>query len=150
MRYFLSYKFTDVDQKKLRDLLELVSNEITNDGNASFSFFRDIQKWGTTQTDRDEIIPIALDNLKNSDALLVILDANTKSTGMGIEVGYAVALNKPILVLKRKEVIDDYIESVSESVEEYVNESEIPTKLRNLLYKSSQHSPRKPTTDYYL
>ena len=142
MRFFLSYKFTNADKNKLRGLLELVTGVLEQKGLTSFSFFRDIQKWGSIETNRNKIIPLALNELQKSDALLVIIDADAKSTGMGIEVGYAAAKDKPIYVLKRQGIKDDYIESIAQSIEEYADENEIQLKLKNFLEKTSQHLPR--------
>lgn len=97
-------------------MIENISNNIQTLGHETFCFFRDIQKWGSVSTDRFQIIPIALSNIDKCDVLLLIVTSLEKSTGMGVEAGYAKAKGKKILLAKKYGVESDYLESLSDKV----------------------------------
>jgi len=126
MKVFLSYKFTGSNKEELRGMIENISNDIQNLGHGTFCFFRDIQEWGNVHTDRFQIIPIALSKIDKSDVLMLIVTSPEKSTGMGVEAGYAKAKGIKILLAKKNGVESDYLESLSDKVITF-NEA-FPTK----------------------
>ena len=91
MKYYIAYKFLDVDQEQL---LKSLSLAIENTGNDTFIFYRDIRKWGKIKMSIDEVITRAFSELKKCDALFVLVEADKKSEGQLLEVGYAKALKK--------------------------------------------------------
>ncbi len=133
MNIYLAYKFTDTNKDLLRETLENISRNLESLGHTTFCFFRDIQEWGNVITSRAEIMPIAMENLDKCDILLMLVSSDEKSTGMGIEAGYAKARNKKILLIKKSFVEVAYLESISDNV--IVYEEELPSVqvLENLL-----------------
>lgn len=114
MHIFLAYKFTDSDKQLLRETIEHISSNMESLGHETFCFFRDIQKWGELYVEKSEIMPIAFKNLDKCDVLLMIVTSEVKSTGMGIEAGYAKAKDKKIVLIKQSEVETDYLESLAD------------------------------------
>ena len=133
MKIFLSYKFSGSDKEELKNMIENVSNDIYTLGHETFCFYRDIQKWGSVSTDRFQIIPIALSNIDKSDALLLIITTAEKSTGIGVEAGYARAKGVKILLAKKLGIESDYLESISEKVVTFDKDFPTKTTLQSLL-----------------
>lgn len=133
MRIYLAYKLTDSDTTSLKSLIELVSNKLESLGHDTFCFYRDIEDWGIQPTARADIIPLALKNLDTCDAVLFIISEESKSTGMGIEAGYAKAKNKKIFLAKKKDIETDYILSLSANNFEYTFPEELEMGVMYLL-----------------
>lgn len=100
MKYYIAYKFKDNDEKKLKNSLEIISTILEKAWNEVFIFNRDIQNWWKKDNlSSKEIILSAFHYIDKSDVLLVYLNTNDKSEWMLLEVGYAKAKNKKIIVI---------------------------------------------------
>jgi len=60
-----------------------------------------VDKYNFNQNQEKEMMKAAFKEIDNSD--LLIAELTTKSIGVGIEIGYACAKNKPIFYLYKKE-----------------------------------------------
>lgn len=116
----------------LREVIEVVSRKLTEQGHATFCFNRDIQEWGKIEIPREQIMPLALENIEKCDSILAILEANSKSTGMGIELGYAKALGKKAYVIKNTKSKNDYIESLADIIDTFDSIKDLPGKLESI------------------
>jgi len=132
MKIFLSYKFSGVDRKSLRVLIDCVSEKLESLGHTTFCFSRDIQHWGDTNISRSKIIPTALINLDSCDLLLAVIDEEGASTGVGIEVGYAQAKGKKVFLATREGVGADYVASLADKVLEYYSIQTLKESLESL------------------
>jgi 2'-deoxynucleoside 5'-phosphate N-hydrolase len=80
-----------------RDQIESITAALENDGIETVCIARDVEKWGSVQLSSEELMRIAFGEIDKSD--FVILEMTEKGVGLGIEAGYAVAKNKPLVVI---------------------------------------------------
>jgi len=81
---------------------------------------------------KKEIFTHAFNEINKADTLLAIVRSEKRSEGFLIEVGYAIAKNKRIILAIKKKVINTYLrEMVSEFIE-FENNRELYIKLKNL------------------
>lgn len=134
MKFYLAYKFLGQDKNELRSFLEEISTVIHNLGHDSFCHFRDIQKWrGTDKEDNpSQIIFEAFKEVEKSDAVLAFVEINEKSEGMLLEIGYAKALNKKIILAIKKSLDKDFLRFVR-GIADLVIEYESLTDLKKQL-----------------
>jgi nucleoside 2-deoxyribosyltransferase len=109
MRIYIAYKFTGQDKELLKKRLHRLADSIEQNGHETFVFYRDIVEWGTKPMERKDIMPIALKELQKSDLLLLYIEEYSKSTGVGLEVGYAKASQIPIILAAPKNEDCDYL-----------------------------------------
>ncbi|HBB04638.1 TPA: hypothetical protein DCZ39_07245 [Patescibacteria group bacterium] len=102
MRYYIAYKFLDSDKEILKKRLGIISDMIEETGNTAFIFYRDTQNRGAISTPTDQIIRQAFIEVKKSDIIVAFIESGEKSEGMLLEVGYAKALGKKLVLLIRK------------------------------------------------
>lgn len=93
MKYFIA--LSNQNKGKLVDTINTVKEVLTEKGDA-YTVFVERQQTGMT---KPQVMKEALKDIMNSDALLV--EASTKEVGVGIEMGFAHALNKPIVLVRK-------------------------------------------------
>lgn len=87
-----------------------------------------VDKYEFTSQEEKEMMEIAFLEIDKCD--LIIVELTKKAIGVGVEVGYAKAKNKPIIYIKREN--SEYSTTVGGSADyliEYNNEAELKTKL---------------------
>ncbi len=102
MRYYIAYKFLGTDKKILKNNLKTLCDKIEDNGDTTFIFYRDMQDWGEISMPIDEVIRQAFVEVKKSDAILAFIESEEKSEGMILEVGYAKALGKKLVLIIKK------------------------------------------------
>ncbi len=87
-----------------------------------------VDKYEFTSEEATEMMKIAFEEIDKCD--FIIAELSKKAIGVGVEVGYAKAKQKPIIYLKREEA--SYSTTVGGSANyfiEYKDESDLETKL---------------------
>lgn len=91
-----------------------------------------VDKYNFELGQEKEMMRIAFDEINKSD--LVIVELTKKAIGVGVEVGYAVAKNKPIIYLKRKEAnYSTTVGGCTDYLIEYTDENQLKIKLNKIL-----------------
>ena len=98
MKVFIAYKHTGEDPDKLKKNLEIISNIFTAIGYDTFIFFRDIQDWGKVTTPPEQVMSIALKKQQDCSHVFAYINNFEISEGLSLEVGYAKALNKKLII----------------------------------------------------
>ncbi|MEN8125174.1 MAG: nucleoside 2-deoxyribosyltransferase [Bacteroidota bacterium] len=91
-----------------------------------------VDKYNFKATQEKEMMKVAFEEIYNSDFL--VAELTTKSIGVGIEIGYAFAKEKPIYYLRKK--YSEYSTTAfgcSNYVIEYENEIELVEMMEKLL-----------------
>lgn len=78
------------------NFLDMIESVIREQGFETFLPHRDLHNWGTADVDEDEIGKRSIDELKSSDLLVAYPE---QSVGVNIELGWASAFKKKILIL---------------------------------------------------
>jgi len=138
MKYYIAYKFSGVDKANLKKVLVDVAEIIESYNNTTFISHRDLQNWGETITDSKEIIIKSLTKLKNTDAILCLVLSGEKSEGMLIEVGYAKALGKKIIVAKQKDARIVFLKDIADDLIEFDIQEDLNEKLKEYFIKNQK------------
>lgn len=101
MKIQLAYRFTGEDPEKTKILLKKIVEIFQGNGHETYTPIFDFNYGGKT---KKQIYTDALDRIDENDALFVLIRGGEKSEGMLVELGYAVAKKKKIIIAIRKEV----------------------------------------------
>jgi len=89
-----------------------------------------VDKYNFKANQEKEMMKVAFEEIDSSDFL--IAELTTKSIGVGIEIGYAYAKNKPIIYLRKK---DSEYSTTASGCSNYVIEYETEFDLYNMMEK---------------
>jgi len=131
MKIFVSNKFKRENKKKLRKKLEVILSSLESVGHKTFNLFRDLN-WKEGELPPGKAISLAFEKIKKSDAILVLLDNKKESQGIFLEIGFAKALNKKIILLISQKYSFPTLESLADRVIKFKNLNEIDKKLNQI------------------
>jgi nucleoside 2-deoxyribosyltransferase len=115
---YLAIKFHS--DHRNRELVDRISTEMESRGLTTVCVARDFEKWGEIKLDASDLMQIALDAVRQSDA--VVIEFSEKGVGLGIEAGYASAFEIPIFVLHRQYAdVSPTLRGVASAVVEYTD-----------------------------
>jgi nucleoside 2-deoxyribosyltransferase len=136
MKFFISYKFRGADKDRLKERIEKISSILVNKGHQTFAYFRDKQAWKVKNFPPGKAIKESLQEIKNCDIFLGIIDSAEKSEGMLLEFGFAKALSKKTILL----VIEGYsfptLEVISDKVIKFKDYKDLSGQLDSLKIKN--------------
>lgn len=117
------------DRKALEPEVKTISASLKEHGIEPIIFVDDY----VFQADQEkEMMRLACRDIENSD--LLVTELSNKAIGVGIEVGYAAALKKPIIYIKNKEAkYSKTVGGLSTIVIEYADTKELRDKMNNYL-----------------
>lgn len=132
MSIFISYRHTGEDPKRLALLLPPIANTLKSNNKEYTCTYFDVNEVSSAE-DQAAVLRNALSRIDTSEAVLVVLDSSTKSEGMLVEVGYAIAKNVPIYMLKNSAVKETYMDKVADKSFEYTTLDELPRLVEKLV-----------------
>jgi nucleoside 2-deoxyribosyltransferase len=132
MKIFISYKFAGENPEELEKLLNEISGVLRNSGHEVYSASEDEDLFVKKNFTAKQILNHALEKLDNSDWIIVFVRSNEKSEGMLIEIGYALAKNKKIILAIKKGVNLYFTEDIANQVIEFNNMDELNEKLKEI------------------
>lgn len=91
---FLTIKFKGNEQYALIEALTAVFREMGID---LYCFVRDEEAWGEKTYSVTEVMERAFARIRKTD--IMVVEFTEKGVGVGIEIGYAAALGKPVIVI---------------------------------------------------
>ena len=102
MSVFISYRFSDIPIEELRKLIDPIYNLFKNKGLDVFcNFYKDATYVENNYTAK-QIMDDCFENIDKRDVVVCLVDTDKYSCGMLLEIGYALAKNKRIIVASRK------------------------------------------------
>lgn len=125
----ISYKFTGEDRQAIQSLLGAVYEVLTTKGIEYFCNFSFDDHYVENEYTHGQIMEHCFSELDKSECLLVLLTSNSKSEGMLMEIGYALAKNKKVVIAKRKNVHETYLHDMDLDLIEWDNLKELSDKL---------------------
>ncbi len=115
-----------------RELVDKISSEMESHGLTTVCVARDFEMWGEIKLDSHDLMQIALDAVRQSDA--VVIEFSEKGVGLGIEAGYAAAFDIPVFVLHRQDLqVSTTLRGVSTSVLEYSDEASLSAAIEHVV-----------------
>jgi nucleoside 2-deoxyribosyltransferase len=98
MNIFIAYRFSGNDKRKLKSMLEKVSQSIEKYGHRTFIHFRDVENWQEIVLEPDKVLERVFAEIGKSDAVLALVTSSEKSEGMLLEVGCAKGMGKKLIL----------------------------------------------------
>ena len=133
MKIYIAYHFSGQDQNELKNFLSRVSEALTDAGHETFIFFRDEQNWGEKTMPPAEVLAGALKHLKDCNGILALQNGVEKSEGLLLEVGYAKALGKQVVVAVKQDVSATFLRCIADKVIEYKSDEELINELNKFI-----------------
>ena len=119
---YLAIKF-HADHRN-RDLVDRISAVFEKHGLATVCVARDFEQWGQVSFDAHDLMQRALEAIHRSAA--VVVEFTEKGVGLGIEAGYAAALDIPVFVLLRPEAeVSNTLDGISTDVFRYADDDSL-------------------------
>jgi nucleoside 2-deoxyribosyltransferase len=128
MKIFVSNKFKKENKKMLRRKLEKILSSLEKAGHESFNLFRDMN-WEVKRLPPGKAISLAFEKIKKCDAILVLLDDRKETQGIYLEIGFAKALGKKIILLIFDKLSFPTLEAIADRIIRFESSSEIDKKL---------------------
>lgn len=119
MGYFIAYRHTGADPAYLDELLPSVRDAFSNQGVDTYCTYFDEASFQAKQLAPQDIMAHAFSKIEELGGLFVLIDGEEKSDGQIMEVGYCLAKAIPIIVAKRRSVVNTYIHQMTSRSFEY-------------------------------
>jgi len=118
------------EDNRNRDEINSITNSLRNDGIETVCIARDIEKWGAVTLSSQELMRIAFEAIDDSD--FVILEMSEKGVGLGIEAGYCIAKEKPLVILIKEGLdLSNTMQGIASVVIQYNQAEEIRMSANN-------------------
>ncbi len=132
MKIFVSYKFAGEDPEELEKTLNEISGVLKGAGHEVYSASEDENLFAENKFTLKKILNHALEKLDNSDCILVFVRSYEKAEGMLIEIGYALAKGKKIILAIKKGVRLSFAEEIADKVIEFEDINDLKEKLKEI------------------
>lgn len=125
MKCFISYKFSGENTEELEKTLKHVCNLIDAKGHRTYCSFWDRDVFAKKKYSKKQILNYALNEIDKSDCIVIFIKSEDKSEGMLLEVGYALAKKRKIVLIIKKGVKTSYIRELADITIEFENLSQL-------------------------
>lgn len=132
MEIFISYKCAGEDPKEIEETLTKISDVLKKSGHTVYSAFMDEGLFKKKNFGFKQILFHALKKLDKCDCILVFIRSWEKAEGMLMEVGYALAKNKKIILAIKKGIKFPFTENIANQVFEFDNINDLNEKLKRI------------------
>jgi len=138
MRVFISHRFAGEDTALLKITIAELTALLSTYGHETYCSMDSEDHFIVNKYTVKQIMDHALQELDKSDMLLALVTSENKSEGMLIEVGYALAKGKKIVLIKKPGSQTSTLDAICDTVIEFENIKEIKAKLNELTALSSR------------
>jgi nucleoside 2-deoxyribosyltransferase len=132
MKYFIAYRFTGDDPAKVGKRVGLVADALKAAGHEVYHNADQAERYESSGMTPRQILDEGFAELDMCDAVLVLLAGNERSEGQLMEVGYAYAKGKRIVVAL-KTGVTTYVDLMADQVIEWSEMAELQERLRHEL-----------------
>jgi nucleoside 2-deoxyribosyltransferase len=132
MRIYIAYKFVGENPKELGVTLTGIAKVLKEAGHEAYFALMDEELFIKKKFSLKQILNYALRELDSCDCILVFIRSNEKSEGMLIEVGYALANNKKIILAIKKGIHLPFTKDIANEIIEFENIEELNKKLMEI------------------
>ncbi len=129
MKIYIAYKFVGENPDELEITLTKISNILKKLGHEVYSAFMDEDLFMKKKFTLKQILNHVLKELDTCDCILVFVRSNEKSEGMFIEIGYALAKRKKIILAIKKGVNLSFTEDIANQTILFQDTEELNRKL---------------------
>lgn len=103
-RFFIAYRHTGEDLLELEQRLQKIEIALATHKIKSYATLSEEDEFVKNKQTAGDIMERAFQKIAAMDGLFVLLHGNEKSEGQLMEVGYAIAMKKPVIVAHQKSV----------------------------------------------
>jgi len=132
MKIFISYKLAGEDPKEIEETLTKISNILKQAGHTVYSAFMDEDLFKKRKFGFKQILFHALKELDKCDCILVFIRSWEKAEGMLIEIGYALAKSKKIVLAIKENIQFPFTEEIANQVIKFKDIEDLKKKLKEL------------------
>lgn len=100
-KYFIAYRHTGEDIMELEKRIRVVETALMTKSVQAYATLFDEEQFQKNSYSAGQIMERAFQKISIMDGLFVLINGDEKSEGQLIEVGYALALKKPVVVARR-------------------------------------------------
>lgn len=130
-KYFVAYRFTGENPEVLQERLTAVVDALGKAGIEAYCNLFDQHEYSAQSLSASQIMNKALEKIDDSDGLFVLINSNDKSEGQLIEVGYALAKDKHVIVAAQENV-NTYVPQMADASIVYKDLPDLAAKLGDL------------------
>jgi hypothetical protein len=112
-KYFVAYRFSGEDPQVLEERMRLVVDALIVAGIDAYCNIFDQHEYEANNVSPKEIMAKAFAKIDESDGLFALVASNDRSEGQLIEVGYATARQKHIIVAAQADV-KTYVDAMAD------------------------------------
>ncbi len=132
MKIFISYKRTGEDPEELKEVIHNIFTNLEKAGHIPFCSFWKDDFFKKNKFTYKQILEYALNELENSDCILAFVKSEDKSEGMLLEIGYALAKKKKLILAIKKDVRTVFIREMADQIIEFEALDQLYSKLSKL------------------
>lgn len=131
-KIFVSFKFTGEEPVELMKNMSAVIGALREKGYKVYCNIESEERYQKEKLTAKQIFEDTLPNLDSSDAVFVFNNSDLRSEGMLIEIGYALAMKKPIIMAAKKGITANSSKAVSTSVIEFESVDDLVQQIKTL------------------
>lgn len=132
MKIFISYRYTGEDLLVLEGILEKITTTFESKGISVFCSFRHNEFFQRENYSYKQKIDYALVELDESDYIFALIKSEEKSEGMLLELGYAYAKGKKIILAKKEGVFTTFVHELAMQTISFTHIEDLYQKLEKL------------------
>ena len=118
-KFFISYRFTGENPAELERALKHICDLIDEKGHKTYCSFGDAKMFEEKNYSAKQILSHTLKQLDSSDWVVMFVKSEEKSEGMLLEIGYALAKKKKLLLIIKKGVKPYYLKELADVIIEF-------------------------------
>ena len=132
MKWYIAYKFSGENFEELSKTLKEIAGTLEVNEHEVYYASQDEELFVEKKFNMKQILEYSLERLDKSNCILVFVKSNEKSEGMLLEIGYALAKKKKIILAIKKGAVLHFTEEIADNVIRFENLEELKEKLREL------------------
>ncbi len=105
-KIFISYRFSGENKEQLKKLIEKIHDTIGRAGHRHYSTIFDTDQFANEKWSGKKIMQKSFAEIDSSDVILFLVRGPEISPGMLVELGYALAKNKKLLLAIDKKITE--------------------------------------------
>lgn len=129
--YFIAYRHTGEDILELEKRVSTIDMALAAKGIKSYATLSDEGEFQDNNISAGQIMDRAFQKIAAMDGLFVLIADSSKSEGQLMEIGFALALKKPVVVARHKDAVT-YVHELTNLSFEYTDMTDLSIKIQEL------------------
>ena len=128
--YFIAYRHTGEDIQQLEERIRTIEAALATHNIKIYATLFDQTAFNQNHVPAGRIMEVAFQKIAAMDGLFVLIMNNDKSEGQLIEVGYAIASKKPVIVAYQKDS-NTYVNELANVAIPFDDMADLANKIRD-------------------